>query len=195
MQSLADEHELVVRQDMVVRLGATVRARIVDSGFASEIDSPLAMEMHVRLNNPARRYRQGFADMAEIAASPAAWEVLGRWCRAQRVQGTNRAEARAFARLGLRIGREIDRLSAHPAYHAQAVMGVEPMVLPAYRVAVARRDPADWPIGPTPTVAIRLANWAAGDIETGEMRPWVGKAKGRVVTFWLWSSALEAPVG
>lgn len=181
------------RRDMVLSVGLKVQNLIVTSGFAATVDTPVGRAMQARLTAGVV-YQQGWADMVEVSAPPAWWEVLGRWCRAQVDQnriGTAShkvAAVRQFAHLGLRIDRELTRLEAHPAYHGQAIAGVEPLVLPAYRVAQPNVPADSWPIAPTPTRALRLCDWAAGDMEAGEMQPYVAQVRGQWMTMWLWSA-------
>lgn len=170
--------------DLVMDLGESVRDRVLHSSFAADTDSALATMMHSRLAMPEKRWTQGWAPMARVAAPPAAWEVLARWImRSQRVRpgdsATSRNQARSLVRLASRVQTEITRLSHHPAYKGEAVSGLEPMVLPAYRT-----PKGCWP---TPMTALRADPSAgADDLELGVLEPWCFTVRNREWQCWIW---------
>jgi transposase InsO family protein len=183
---------------MEITLGPAIIERVLNANMVGEASSPLATEMHVALHHPIRERRQGFARLCTVAASPPAWGVLARWAkgRSMRVRAgqsqAERTEAREMAKLALRVTSQLDRLSAHPGYHGQAVPGLEPLTLPAYRVRYFEGEVTFGPPAPTPDLAVKAANWGSGDIEVGEMVPHAVEMTGRTYTCWIWAQ-LPAP--
>jgi hypothetical protein len=42
------------------------------------------------------------------------------------------------------------------------------------------------PVAPTPDLAVKLASWAAGPVEVGEMLPFAIVVNGSAMTKWIW---------
>lgn len=185
------------RRLMRIAIGRATVQSVIDANMVGEVDSPLGLEAHLALREPEAERHRGIAIMLTIAMSPPAWGVLSRWARGrsqrirQHITEGERSEDRRLARLAWRVGAELERLAAHPAYHASAVMGIDPTILPAYRVV---NDDYVGPTAPTPDLAVKLADYAEGEVEVGEMLPFgLDDGGGRGRTVWLFRSPAPTP--
>lgn len=186
---------------MEITLGEGTVRRVLEANMVGDVDSTYAGHMHYALHHPVRSEDRGIATMLTVAAPPPAWGMLSRWAkaRANRIRAGStegaRVEARAMARLAVRVNRELDRLAAHPAYHGVAVVGVEPLILPAYRVRIVGEHVPGMkgesyvdfgPPAPTPDLAVKLADWSPGEVLIGEMLPFAFEVNGSDMTMWIW---------
>lgn len=175
--------ETSASRKMVMLVGDGVRRDITLSDF-DHIESPWALDMQSALLSPDRIIQRGFSTLAVVTAHPISWEVLERWCRAQ-VQRARygesqhaRSRIRRFANLAVKIGRELDRLDAHPAYSGLTAKGVDPSVLPFYQYGSAR-------MAPTPGRAQAHATGGSNPpLRHGLLLPHRVKTTGGVVTRW-----------
>lgn len=172
---------------MVIEVGVRVAKDVTSSDYSAHGD--LAMEMQMAIITPRRRLRQGWADMLVVEAQPQCWEDLASWIRQlDGPYGIRREERLIRDRLLClehKIVNELDRLSHHPAYRGNAVVGVDSTVLPAFRVEGHAQ------IGPTPLRARRASGWADGALEHGVLEPELLKVRGRLLTRWDFSADRE----
>lgn len=172
--------ESATSRKMTLHVGRQVTHDVVSSTF-DQMDSPWAVQMQSALLLPERSFVKGWATMHEVSASPVAWEVLARWCRAQLRDARygdaqhERTRLRRLMNLARKIDRELDRLANHPAYHHHYVMGLDPVILPVYQVD-------DGPLAPTPARALK--GGGKGTVRAGVLLPERVSAELGVVTRW-----------
>lgn len=179
-------------------VGVRVRRRILNSSFEDDVDSPRVAEMLAALRD-AEIETRGFAKRAMVEATPYAWEVLGRWASTYSSRlpvGAGAEEelvATSLARLGRRIADELDRLAANPAYRGHAVMGVSPIIFPAFRLEDEDGQPVSDHLAPTPSKLMERTRWADGRVTPGLLWPYAARRGQQSVTVWLWEPELPAP--